>query len=123
MNFDFLLNMLVSFLNSPLADVAFTAIGLFIATKFPFVANALKHIADERMQALVNRLYEEIKMQWAADGRVIATADDVKKIIDTIIVQLRRLFPNVSEEKLRGMATASVMSPHTSPVSTPLIGQ
>jgi hypothetical protein len=122
MNLDFLLNLLVSFLNSPLADMLFTAAGVLIASKFPAIAKVLQYFADEKLQAVVNRLYEEIKVQWAASGQVIQTADDVKRIIDTIVIQLRRLFPSMSEEKLRGMATTAVMSPKTSAPGAPLIG-
>lgn len=122
MNIDFLLNLLVSFLNSPLADMLFTAAGVFIASKFPIVAKVLQYFADEKLQNLVNRLYEEIKIQWAANGRVVATATDVKEIIDTIVVQLRRLFPDLSEEKARGMATSAVMSPKTSNPAAPITG-
>lgn len=111
---DFLGGLLQEFLKSQLFATLLAAAGAYLVTKFPVVAKALKAIADRNLQDLVNRIYEEIKMAWAADGKVVKTAEDIKHLIDEIVSVLRKMFPDASEEKLRGMASAAVASPHTS---------
>jgi len=120
---DFLGGLLQEFLKSQLFATLLAAAGAWVVTKFPPVAAFLKAAANQSIQEIVNRIYEEVKLQWASNGQVVKTAEDIKHLIDEIVAILRKMFPNMDEAKLRGMATTAVASPHTSRVTDTLISQ
>lgn len=116
-----LIFILTQFLHSELFTMVLAGIGAWLVTKFPAVAKVLKAAANSDLQAIADRIYEEIKLRWASNGKVVQTAEDVHQLIEQIVSVLKKLFPKVSEEKLRSMATASVASPNTSSVTDPVV--
>lgn len=117
----FLKMILEQFLSSQLFATLLMAAGAYLVTKFPVVAKALKAVSDKNLQAIVDRIYEQVKLQWATDGKIVKTADDVHDLITKIMTILQQMFPDTDVAKLRGMVVASVASPHTSKVTDPVI--
>lgn len=107
-----ILGFLWSIATSEIAAPLWIALGALLSTKVPAIAMVIRFIADGRVQVIVNRLYEEVVLEFQLGDKLVST----KEVIDEVFARARAIFPQsaISDDKLRGMVITAFKSPDTS---------